>query len=434
MYIDVILLGILSGVIAGLLPGIGMVTLTILLLPLASMFTVFDLVSFYTAALITTQFTGSVVATYFGIPGEPSSIPATMDGHALHKKGRTSQAIMISAYGSSIGGVVSLMFLFLLGKNLDEIFRNFNTYFNLLLMSLVILLLLLTRSKNNFDRFGFPAIGLFLGIIGPMPDDSFAHFATFGIQSLEYGVPLIPLLLGLYTFPLLLELRQQDHKLNTVSAFDWSGISIRIRHTVVAVVHSVIGFVLGFIPGVGVDVVSNITHNLQKRFNDDNELNLMAAESSNNSAAFAIVLPLLLFGLPTSSSQAILYEMIVQKSFLLGPVSFDQFIGVMLPTVAIASISGFFIAGPLSSVISNIFARCYHYINYLLMAFLLFLMFWFAHLELSVWMYVTVFSLSTVFGLCFKGYNVLKIVYFYIIADFVFENIIRFGYMQGLHQ
>jgi hypothetical protein len=139
-----------------------------------------------------------------------------------------------------------------------------------------------------------------------------------------------------------------------------------------------------------------------------------------------------LFGLPTSSSQAILYEMIVQKSFLLGPVSFDQFIGVMLPTVAIASVSGFLIAGPLSSVISNIFARCYQYINYLLMAFLLFLMFWFAHIELSVWMYMIVFSLSTVFGLYFKGYNLLKIVYFYIIADFVFENIIKFGYMHGI--
>lgn len=417
---------------AGLLPGVGMVTLTVLLLPLASYFTVFDLVSFYTAALITTQFTGSVVATHFGIPGEPSSIPATIDGHSLHKQGKTSQAIMISAYGSFVGGIVSLLFLFLLGTYLDDIFGHFNTHFNLILISFVILLLLLSKSKNHFDRFGFPIIGLFLGVIGPMPDDSFSHFGTFGISSLEYGIPMIPLLLGLYTFPLLLELRKQKHNLRLMPKFDWKGISINLKHTVVAFIYSVLGFILGFIPGVGIDVVSNITHNLQKKIKDNKEYNLMAAESSNNSAAFAIVLPLLLFGLPTSSSQAILYEMIVQKSFLLGPLSFNEFFVVMAPTIALASLSGFVIAGPLSSFISNIFIRCYKYINHLLMGFLLFLMIWFAYMELNIWMYIIVFLSSTIFGLAFRRYNVLKIMYFYIIADFLFENLIRLGYIQNI--
>ena len=158
----------------------------------------------------------------------------------------------------------------------------------------------------------------------------------------------------------------------------------------------------------------------------------MAAESSNNSAAFAIVLPLLLFGLPTSSSQAILYEMIVQKSFLLGPLSFNEFFVVMAPTIALASLSGFVIAGPLSSFISNIFIRCYKYINHLLMGFLLFLMIWFAYMELNIWMYIIVFLSSTIFGLAFRRYNVLKIMYFYIIADFLFENLIRLGYIQNI--
>ncbi len=432
MSIDIICLGIFFGMAAGLLPGVGMVTLTVLLLPLASYFTVFDLVSFYTAALITTQFTGSVVATHFGIPGEPSSIPATIDGHSLHKQGKTSQAIMISAYGSFVGGIVSLLFLFLLGTYLDDIFGHFNTHFNLILISFVILLLLLSKSKNHFDRFGFPIIGLFLGVIGPMPDDSFSHFGTFGISSLEYGIPMIPLLLGLYTFPLLLELRKQKHNLRLMPKFDWKGISINLKHTVVAFIYSVLGFILGFIPGVGIDVVSNITHNLQKKIKDNKEYNLMAAESSNNSAAFAIVLPLLLFGLPTSSSQAILYEMIVQKSFLLGPLSFNEFFVVMAPTIALASLSGFVIAGPLSSFISNIFIRCYKYINHLLMGFLLFLMIWFAYMELNIWMYIIVFLSSTIFGLAFRRYNVLKIMYFYIIADFLFENLIRLGYIQNI--
>ena len=129
----------------------------------------------------------------------------------------------------------------------------------------------------------------------------------------------------------------------------------------------------------------------------------MAAESSNNSAAFAIILPLLLFGLPTSSSQAVLYEMIVQKNFLLGPVSFDDFLSVMGQTVFLASITGFLIAGPMSSVISNVFARFHKYINTFLMVFLVFLMLWFGYTELNISMYLIVFLSSTVFGVVFRA-------------------------------
>ena len=432
MYIEIICLGIVFGVMAGLLPGVGMMTLMVLILPLASLFSVFDLVSFYTAALITTQFTGSVVATHFGIPGEPSSIPATIDGHALHKQGKTSQAIMISAYGSFIAGLISLIFLFVLGQYLDDIFSYFNTYFNVILLSFVMLLLLLSNSKNSFDRFVFPLIGLFLGSVGPMPDDSFSYFGTFNVEALELGIPMVPLLLGLYTFPLLINLKKQEQVTGMVPKFQWSEVKIKIKHTIIAFYYSVLGFILGFIPGIGVDVVSNITHSLQKKFKKDRELCLMAAESSNNSAAFAIILPLLLFGLPTSSSQAVLYEMIVQKNFLLGPISFNGFLSVMGQTVFLASITGFLIAGPMSSMISNVFARFHRYINTFLMIFLVALMLWFGYVELNVWMYLIVFFSSTVFGLVFRNYNVLKIIYFYIIADFVFENLLRMAYLQGI--
>ena len=66
------------------------------------------------------------------------------------------------------------------------------------------------------------------------------------------------------------------------------------------------------------------------------------------------------------------------------------------------------------------------------MIFLIALMLWFGYVELNVWMYLIVFFSSTVFGLVFRNYNVLKIIYFYIIADFVFENLLRMAYLQGI--
>ena len=59
-------------------------------------------------------------------------------------------------------------------------------------------------------------------------------------------------------------------------------------------------------------------------------------------------------------------------------------------------------------------------------------MIWFAYMDLSMWMYIIVFLISTIFGMVFRQYNVLKIIYFYIIADFVFENVLRIGYIHGI--
>ena len=116
----------------------------------------------------------------------------------------------------------------------------------------------------------------------------------------------------------------------------------------------------------------------------------------------------------------------------LGPISFNGFLSVMGQTVLLASITGFLIAGPMSSIISNVFARFHRYINTFLMIFLVALMLWFGYTELNISMYLLVFLSSTVFGVVFRAYNVLKIIYFYIIADFVFENVLRMAYLQNI--
>ena len=83
--ITFIILGIISGVISGMAPGEGMAVTMIAAYPLFLQLEVFQIVQFYLAAILISQFVGSVVATYFAIPGEISSIPATEAGHSLFK-------------------------------------------------------------------------------------------------------------------------------------------------------------------------------------------------------------------------------------------------------------------------------------------------------------------------------------------------------------
>ena len=107
-----VLLGILGGTIAGLMPGVAMAVLMLLAYPLLLSFEVFEILQFYISAILISQFVGSIVATYFAIPGEISSIPAVQEGHKMALQGKASQAIFLSAVGSFIGGMVALIFLF----------------------------------------------------------------------------------------------------------------------------------------------------------------------------------------------------------------------------------------------------------------------------------------------------------------------------------
>ena len=132
MPIDLIFIfaGILAGVIAGMVPGVGMAVTMIAAYPILMNYEVYQIIQFYLSAILISQFIGSIVATYFAIPGEASSIPAVIEGHKLAQEGKSSQAIFISAYGSFIGGIIAFAFLFALGFYLADIFGLFNTTFN----------------------------------------------------------------------------------------------------------------------------------------------------------------------------------------------------------------------------------------------------------------------------------------------------------------
>ena len=90
------------------------------------------------------------------------------------------------------------------------------------------------------------------------------------------------------------------------------------------------GFVLAFIPGIGLDIVSNTAYEIQKKINKKlnlmktQENNLIASETANNSGAFSILLPFLAFGIPTSTSQVLLFNILNDKGFLFGPLSFNN--------------------------------------------------------------------------------------------------------------
>src|SRR5210317_718732 len=101
--ITVMLMGVAFGYLSGLIPGIGLVILLLVSYPMLITWDLFHLLLFYMSAASAAQFSGSVIATTMGIPGESSSLPAVKEGNAMFYSGRGHLAISSAAMGSTLG-------------------------------------------------------------------------------------------------------------------------------------------------------------------------------------------------------------------------------------------------------------------------------------------------------------------------------------------
>ncbi len=439
-----IFLGILGGTIAGLMPGVAMAVLMLLVYPFIISFEVFQILQFYISAILISQFIGSIVATYFAIPGEISSIPAVQEGHKMATKGQTSQAIFISAVGSFIGGIVALVFLFLIWQQIGTIMKSFTSFTNAVVITFVFLLMFLIPCKNNFERFVFPTIGIVLGLVGHNPLDYQQEFFTFGIDMLQAGIPAMPIMMGLYTLPLLFKLHTTNTKIkfkDRVPSFSLSQITFNVKHFLISVFHAIVGFWYAFVPGIGLGLVSNTAYQMQlavnKKFkvdeNKNSEYSLLAAETSNNSGAFAVMLPLLIFGIPTNPSQAILYDLLIEKNFVFSPFDFDTtFVILLALLIVFTSFVGFILACPLARMLGSLYGKFEKHLYIILSIIIVCVTMYLGYTTLDFKLTAIVIVLSFLFGLYYKEYDTLRIIYFYLLIDFFFTNWLRIGYHMGL--
>ena len=163
---EYLLLGVMAGTIAGILPGVGIFATLLLLYPWLLTLPIIDTFVFYLALTSTTQYIGSVSATILAVPGESSSLPAIYEGNTMYKKGLGGVAISGAAIGSVVGALLTLGLITLVSPYLTYIYYFFNTYIQAFVLWGVLLIMLFFSNKNIFISGGLACAGLWLGYIG----------------------------------------------------------------------------------------------------------------------------------------------------------------------------------------------------------------------------------------------------------------------------
>jgi putative tricarboxylic transport membrane protein len=328
------LIGCVLGTLIGVLPGVGPITGISLLIPVT-----FGLDP--TTALITmcgvyygAMYGGSTTSILLNIPGESSSVITCLDGYQMAKQGRAAKALGIAAIGSFVAGTFAVVMLNLVAEPLANFAVRFGPpeYFALTFLALAFLTTLAGKSLKK----GIIAtsMGLFLALIGIDTFTNTARF-TFGKMQLADGLSLIGVVVGLYAISEVLENIEAPAErifFQTKMKFldmlpnreEWKRTWPVIGRT------TILGFLVGMLPGAGATMSSFIAYSVEKRISKHPEEfgngaieGVAAPETANNASTGGGLITMLTLGIPGGGSTAVMLGALMLHGLRPGPLLFQ---------------------------------------------------------------------------------------------------------------
>ena len=310
-------LGVFIGSVFAAIPGLTVILCIILFLPFTYKMTAIPGMMFLLGIYCAGGYGGSVSAILINTPGTPHAATTMLDGHPMSEKGRTKAALKIALYASTFGGIFSALTLLFLAPRVGKVAANIGTaeYFLVCVFGLTIIAGI--SGKSMIKGIISACLGLFISCIGADPQTSYDRF-TFGISRLYLGLDLAICLIGLFALIEILkksELKPDRLKLDTSKIMDDGKITKDEykRMARPALLSSIIGVIIGIIPGTGASMASWFSYDVAKNMSRHKEEfghgsveGIAAAESANNAVTGATLIPLLTLGIPGDGCVAIM--------------------------------------------------------------------------------------------------------------------------------
>jgi len=309
--------GVVGGVVIGSLPGLTSTMGVALLIPLTFSMPPEAGLAMLGGIYLASTYSGSISAIILNIPGTPAAVATLLDGHPMSQRGETTRALALATFGSSIGGILSVFALLLIAPPLAEFSLRFGSpeYFLLAVFGITVIASLSAGAMTKGLIAG--ALGLMLSTIGSHPLTGELRF-TFGQPSLYDGIPMVVSLIGLYSIPEVISMISD--KKTVVPQADINGtrgplsyLGEVFQQKLNVLRSSLIGIIVGIIPGVGCSVGGFISYDAAKRgsksreeFGNGSPEGVIASETANNAVTGGTLIPLLTLGIPGNPVTAVL--------------------------------------------------------------------------------------------------------------------------------
>lgn len=326
------LAGVVLGTVIGALPGLSATMAVAVLVPFT--FTMdpaaglIALGAIYTGAI----YGGAYAAILVNTPGTPSAIATTFDGFPMAKRGDGGLAISLATIASVAGGIVGAVALLFLAPPLAKVALAFGPteYFWLAIFGLTLIAAL--SVGNTVKGLIGACIGLFLSMIGVAVVGGDVRY-TMDMQRFLAGIDLTSAIIGLYCVPVILDLVASPDP--HLQPSETGGLRFRegVRHALMrkfnVIRSSVIGTVIGILPGAGGSIAGLVSYSEARRSSDTPESfgkgnpdGVIATEAANNATVGGGFIPTLVLGIPGTPPDAIILGALLVQGIKIGPTLF----------------------------------------------------------------------------------------------------------------
>jgi len=356
--------GVSVGILGGILPGISN-TMTVALVATVT-FTMDPLsaVILLVAAQMGATYGGSITSTVLNIPGSPASAATVLEGYPMTKRGEGDKALSINAISSFFGNTTGALLLLLILPVFVVIAMNFLSY-EMFWFAVFGIVICAQLAKADFVKgLMAGAVGLLLGTVGMDPIHGSLRL-TMDVSALNAGISLIPAMVGLFgmaeVFNYLASSEFDALKVNKGKLFYWKEFW---EHKWLALRVTVLGFIVGILPGVGPNIASWIGYDHAKTTSKDKETfgtgrveGLIGSETSSNSCAAGAYAPLLAVGIPADNITAIVLGVLLVHGVQPGPTFIANnpiWVYMVVSSILMAGVLFLFIGTLLSKVLIRV--------------------------------------------------------------------------------
>lgn len=321
--------GTLAGIYVGAIPGLSVTMAASILISFTFKWPVEDALALIAGIFLGGVYGGSRSAILLNIPGAPSAVATALDGYPLAQRGEAGSAIGVTTVMSVVGGFVGILALAVAAPAISSFALMFAPRDYLLLAVIGILLVGSLSGKSLAKGIFAGALGVTIGMVGMDPMTAQGRF-TFGSLNLMGGIPYVAAMIGFFgVAEALYQLRTIDvapvrQKVASIIP-DWRLIW---KYLPLSLRTSVIGVVIGALPGTGGDIASLMAYDHAKRsvkapsrpFGEGAYEGLVAPESANNAAVGGAYIPMLTLGIPGDAVTAVIIGALYIHGLKPGPL------------------------------------------------------------------------------------------------------------------
>lgn len=327
--------GVLVGTLTGVLPGIGVTGAMALLLPISFGMDATTALILFAGIYYGAMYGGSTTSILVNLPGEAASVITCLDGNQMAKKGRAGAALSIAAWGSFFAGTLGIVALTFLAEKISGLALTFRSpeYFSVCVLGLILLTNL--TGKNPLKSLLMVMVGLMLGTVG-MDDVFGVSRFDFGNMFLKRGIEFGVVAMAVFgineLLGTLLEPQEENVHIEKVKLSELYPNKEEWKRSIGPIIRgSVLGFLIGLIPGPAGTLASFSSYALEKKVSKHPEEfghgaieGVAGPESSNNAASSAAFVPLLSLGLPFAPPSALLLTAFITHGIQPGPTLITQ--------------------------------------------------------------------------------------------------------------